>query len=773
MISLKIDGVECPLSDNSVTLPSYNSKILKSVERWRDNKQVELYVVATPEMEELLAHPDDLYRWEDFNMGRHRAELEADGTVLFEGTALLLGVKELKAQRHYHIAIRSAGAEWALEAAQKQLHELPLTAERKMTLEDIEESWSDNSIIRMIPLRHDSYPEPVDTGLYTPEQPLTTSDYHPFIAVAPLIRSIAHESGYELCSSFLTSAKAEKLMMSGAYKQVDASVAAANMGFKAMRTYSSTAKAGSDGRVYVWEPKIASNIGAIVDTVSPNAVEESGEPMLGAYSTGGCFTFEKGRPVFRPRRDISVAFDIHLRYATEYRITSSKLLTGFNRIHLCNGCDVGVELKNPYKDLRNEVNSNTSYKLFIFDYDPTLTYELAGYGEVTSQVSDITFEPDYSGRTALYVKRGTILTQYLGDWAIYEGHVTEVGTRDIELTLRTPFLDLTPTKPMLFNDMFFYGATTGQQLTLKARCSIVPIFSGAVGYGESFNFEDVARHNISPADLLEAIAHMFNLRIYSHAPSRRLYIEPYDDFYGSNIVEWGERQIAKSSRLEELATESFRSLKLGYQAADGVVTRIEGDSAKEFGTWLHTNENYAAKQSLKHSRNPLFSPIASESKAVASAPSVEVLTVGDRDAIAEDDYIAPRIVLYHGIQPLKQGETWPTANSTANYPCAAFHSSIMGETLCFEDRDGLTGLHAYYDQELAEQEHQQRLICDISIEPHEYVDLFDPATDGATIRSLFRLNYNGASSLFILEQIESYDPENCIARCRFRRTMKD
>ena len=119
------------------------------------------------------------------------------------------------------------------------------------------------------------------------------------------------------------------------------------MDFLARRTRTTTAEADSEGIVYVWEPVMASNIGAFVDTVTPGAVNDEGEAMGDVFSTGGCMTFPDGRPVFRPVRELAVAFEYYIKYATDYRIASRTRLAGFDAIHLDVGCDVEVALENP------------------------------------------------------------------------------------------------------------------------------------------------------------------------------------------------------------------------------------------------------------------------------------------------------------------------------------------------------------------------------------------------------------------------------------------
>lgn len=769
----KIDGVVCPLADK-VELPKYNAKRLRSVEAWREGRALRVRISSTTEVDRLFGFALDLHRASDFNDSYHRAELIVDGVVLFEGRATLLGAEHAIKGDSYEVEVRSGGDEWAESAAVTRLNKSSIECNRRMDMSSVEESWSDDGAVRMLPIRRDSYPEPASTGLFVSQQMLLPQDYFPFISLREILRSIMRDSGYTLQSDFLDTVFAKRLMISGAYHRLNVTAAYAQMGFKAMRSVSTTATAGELGRVDLRNPVMAESVGALVNTVNPNVEDEAGVPLGEAYSAGGCFRFEYGEPVFVPKREIKVAFDLHLRYKTDYRIVSSKRLKGFDRIYVGNNCYVDVVLQNPFKDMRNNIVAGVQYKLFIFDYSPDVTYYIPGVGEFSEAISTVTFDAEYSDTPKLYYKQAedAIYVPYLNDWALYEGYVAERGERSVELTIRTPFEVCTPTSPRRFSDLSIEGAEAGQSITLLARCSITPIFGGAAGYGEAITFEDVANHDISQATLMEAVAQMFNLCIYSHRPSHTLYIEPYDTFFNGRVCDWRERQTGESLAYEECVAESFECTKLGYQPSDGAAARMVEGEGKELGMWSYVNKSYAAKHATDTRRNALFMPTASFSGALSMAPTAEVLTVGDRDTVDDDDYITPRIILYYGLQSLPADELWP-AGEGDSYPLAAFHSPTHHETLCYDDRDDCEGLHRHFDSELRQGAMRQWLTTKIVLHPEEYVALFDPANDGATIRSRFRLRVGSDSSLFRLDEIVDYDVESHIATCRFQRLLED
>lgn len=775
-MEVRIDGVEVPVVDRSVEFPRYSVKSMRSCQAHREGAEMVLGVEATEATAQLFGFADCAHTSEDFNSSYHYGEVLVDGVVLFSGVVSYLSTEQHSAKRVYNIRIVSGGAEWADRAAMMRLKEIPINASRRVLLSDICESWTDENPIKMLPLNRDSYPVADNTGLYEVYHPKLPQDYHPFISIKALMSNIlSGDEGYKIESEFLDSPFFEKLMMSGAYQGMMADIAYATMGFNAVRSTSISAAADAEGRVNITLPKQGSNIGALVDTISPTTIDESGRACEEAYSNGGCLTFENGMPQFRPKRDIDVAFDLHFSYTTDYRIVSSKWLKGFTGLYVGGGCYVDVALPNPYRDRRDSVTPSIRYKLFIFDYDATARYYLLGVGEVSSEVSTVQFpsKPTSPVRLLKCDAGSDVYRDYTGDWALYDGSVGERGVQRVEFTLRTPYERCTPTSPKIFDNIYFYGAEQGQRLTLHAGCSITPVFGGTAGYGEELRFEDVANHDVTAESVVDAIVQMFNLCIYTHRPSRTIFVEPYDDFFSGDVVDWRARQRDGNTLYRECVVDSFMTTRLGYQPSDGVVSRCYNSDDGEFGAWLHHIANYATKQSVDSRLNPLFHPIASMPTLVGTAPSASVLVVGDRESVEDEIYIEPRIVLYYGVQELPTGEYWPASNDKERYPLAEFHSVERGETLCFEDRDGIEGLHRYYDNELRERATRQQLTTDIYLPPEQYASLFDPKNGAVNIRSRFRLNIQGSSALFRLDAIEGYDDRRYTVRCRFQRLCEE
>lgn len=270
--------------------------------------------------------------------------------------------------------------------------------------------------------------------------------------------------------------------------------------------------------------------------------------------------------------------------------------------------------------------------------------------------------------------------------------------------MRTAAERLSPSSPKYFNRIYFHGAEEGMSLTLHKECSLQPRFSSAPGYGSAITFADVARHRIRQSELLEALQHLFNLRFHTEQATRTVRIEPADDFFAAGpAADWrAKTDFSQPVVLADIAPEVHERRTWRYLAGDGAVARFDAEAESPFGQWSVTTDSRAAKEGEKTLANPLFSPTISTAGGYSDAPSAVIMQVGDRDDAQEDGTnFTPRIVRFAGMHPLPGGERWGFPSGQTQYPLAAFHfagdGAAEGFTLCFEDRDGMRGLHRYYD----------------------------------------------------------------------------
>lgn len=148
------------------------------------------------------------------------------------------------------------------------------------------------------------------------------------------------------------------------------------------------------------------------------------------------------------------------------------------------------------------------------------------------------------------------------------------------------------------------------------------------------------------------------------------------------------------------------------------------------------------------------------------------MQVGDRDDAQEDGTnFTPRIVRFAGMHSLPDGERWGFPSGQTQYPLAAFHfagdGAAEGFTLCFEDRDGMRGLHRYYDLQTGRESAGRRITLSLRLAPYEFESLFTPGTGAPDLRSAFLLDTGEGTVRAALRAVEDYDPQAASVRCTF------
>lgn len=790
---LTIDRQICDLAPEHSLSIDFDAGALRAAPGAVAPRTMRLRLPATPANDRIFLLAGDLHPGGRFNAAGHEAELSSEGCVLLAGRVSLLEAANDagEGRKEYLIEIRDREASRFAATAGERLDTLPVEFAASLTPQAIVGSWSGRSPVRFFPVHRDSYElEPSSVELGRVERVLSTDDYHPFLAIEPLVRAIFSEAGYALRSDFMAGDLFRSLYMSGAYASRDVAAVRRRMDFLALRKSGRSATADRLGRVYASAFKTLNSVGGFVETVDPGDTNEAGESLPEAFSNGRCFSFASGEPLFTPRSTVNVGFEYRIRYVTDCRIASRTRLTGFDSVYLGDGTELRGALANRYADRRNELRPYFGYRAVVFGHAEGDVYRLtctrngtSGYvfGEFDTRTGAVTTpSADSVSAPVLLCRRagGTGYLPYAGDWALYDGYVEEYGRTEVELTVRTPPVTVTPERPKSFSTIYFYGAEEGMRLTLDRSCSLRPDFSSAPGLGSSVGFADVARTPASRRELLEALSHLFNLRWFTDAQSRTVYVEPADAFYRLGYeADWSDRiDFSRPILLGDQARAGERGRTYRYRGGDGPVTRLDATLESPFGAWRTTNDSAAAADSERELPNPLFAPTLSGAGGCPGAPSALLLRTGDRDDDGADPrYVAPRIVRYCGLVPLPAGERWGFPAEGGGYPLAAFHldDPERGFTLCFEDRDGQQGLHRYYDTELEQQRRCRWLTLHLRLSPHDVEQLFRIQPFAPSVASVFGFRIGGERVRGTLHAVEGYDPAAASTRCTFALLSKD
>lgn len=773
MVEIYIDQRRCDVEadfklDDKVF--TFNAEAFSDLDTARMGRKAVVSLPFTPENERTMGFASDPATATPFNSTLHRGRIVVDGVTLLEGVVTLLQIEGEQGIGQYKLLFSDGAGEWVESIASRKLSEAPLDFFATLDYQTIEQSWQGEKSVRFLPVRHDDYREPYDShSLYGPQRVMTVADYHPFISVRDMLIAIFEGAGYAVESRFLQSDEARKLYFSGRYPSSGGSITRLenSSGFKAGRLSDASTTADAMGRAWMTPLMLTSSVGNFVQTT------EGGE----FFNNRGVLQIGEAGVEYRPSVEVNVGFEIFLKYTTDFRMLSSKRLQGFDALYVDTGCDLQIPLANPYKDRRAEVTAGVQYKCIVFDHKDGATYSLiyrtsAGDTLIRSiSAAQTTFTtPSVSGGRCVLLDSNN--REYTGDWVIYDGHVQTTGTIDVEVTLQTPPEQLSPSKKKSFAKMYLHGATPGQGLTLSSLCTLQALFTSSPAMGSTLSKEVILTHETTQKEFIEAVQQMFNLRIATCEPQKRVYIEPYDDFYDGEVR---DVSIYADRKAPICATDLASSVRhyrtLCYRAeGDGAVARHNAQTQEHFGEWNTTTPSYATAMGRERRANTLFCPTISTTGIYASAPSARIMQVGDRDSDLIGE-VTMRVVRYEGMRALPIGEQWGAPSFGEEYPYAAFHSPEEF-TLCFEDRDGVQGLHRYYDREYKEQAMRRSLSIRLNLPPCLLATLAEVHSAGGA-RDIYRLNIAGQRASYYLQQVEEYDVTTRSARCLFMRTAED
>lgn len=713
-----------------------------------------------------------------FNHTAHRARVEVDGCVVAEGLAKLTASIS-GSDACYRIEIVSRSRDWH-KTATKPLSALMEDWCATLTATTLSESLSaHNPLVRFLPVERGSG---TDKECYVGR--VLHENYHPFIHIASLLRAVFAEAGYTIESEFVNSEFFRSLYMSGNWSRRNYGGWVANMDFKALRSEDSPeVAANAFGRVYASPLLHYNTIGNLVDLPDESA---------GGYNSGSLGVEESsGRLMFTPTTSLMVAFDYHLKWRTDYRILDRNRLQGFSTVRIRIGDEVGNLLPNTFKDYRNEdLSAGYDYNFVIFDHTEGATYRLLA-DEVVNGDADLSNlrEGDTESRVLLTTQsRSTLFHHNLSgkllnlrvamvvdgvecspasDWAVYSGAAGECGSTEVNASFRSQPIACTAGESVFFDDLLFEGGEQGMTMSLLSGSSITPVFYPYPTIGSEVVWSDVAAWDFSTLDLLVALQELFDLQILSEPTLKRVYIEPRNNLYdGEVIIDFSERiDLDRPIVVEELGDDCSQHLRFAYRSGDVAVEEYTEESGERYGEWVATIDNIFASEDERSVVNNLFTASLSQCGVVAAAPSAHLIVAkgSAKASVIQHLNSLPKIVSYRGMHPLPSGERWdyPTRNASS-YPLLTFfdNGSLSGtpRSLLFEDRDGVEGLHRWWDRSIEQTNHSRRLRLNVYLLPSEVEQFVTTTFLKNDFRALYMLLYEGERVLCRLEEICDYDP---------------
>ncbi len=756
MVEITIDGKLCDFRTEESIALKYNCEDLSELENGREGSTVKFIMPMSATNAEIFGIEGDVHPQTKFNSQWHPMCIVMDGITLFSGTAYLMEVYWAQDENYVEVECRGGVTAWVEEAYDTLFKNIAIDYSSTLTEANIKASWEDDSPIKFFPITRDSYEDEGSSEDVTGVRLLRSiDDYHPFIQISALIEAIFTAAGYRIESETLEDEEFSSLYMSGDYSSAENEAAQEYMGFYIKRGEDTSTTTDTLGRVGLSPYDGLNSVGNIV---SMSTLDDDAE----CYNHGNVLQVDGTAVIFKPLTSISVGFEYYLHYTCDCSIESRTTLKGIDRLNTIDNGTVSWEITNRNIDQRDEVVSGVSYKLLIFDFEEGETYRLysvnssgtSSYIETTDRETSVIFSSTPSTLTLhRYVDGANEL--YSSDWALYFGYVELTTPTEVKITVRSAPKTYSPTSPMEFEFQLLEGADAAADFTLHSDTSIRPYFSAYPGYNSSLTFETIGQHSFSALDTLSALGHLFNLRFSTNEAAKLVTIESFDKFYNGTQWDWSDKVIEGSEiEFTDWAHSANRVNTLGYQQTDGVVNRMGESDNAYFGEWSYSIDSYAASSTDKTTLNPIFSASTNDEDDGS-------LVVGDRDDLETVNSLSfsPRIARLFGLREVE--------NENYSLPYAAFHEPDEGFTLCFEDRDGATGLNRLYLNEVELTARSQIISLSLKLSALDYSNLFEPHAAAPSLRDRFYFSLQGESFLTILYSIESFNPESGEAKCSF------
>ncbi len=817
---LFINGTEADIDASEPIRTSLTIAEITNPENSRTGYSKPFSLPATPRNRKIIGNCVEPNSTELFNRRQYAARIEQDGCVIMSGELYLMSYEEDgNGCGKYSAAIIGPGKEWVRKAAATPLRKMEVAFGETITAAMIAQSWTWDKPVRFLPVQRDSFAvENHNSHLFPPVKILSFEDYHPFLHIRTMFETVFAAAGYSIESEFIKGGMFGSLYMSGNYPRKSIEGDKSKMDFLAGRFADVSAVANSTGKVYADPVTTLNTIGNIVETANPRE-ESNGKVLENVFAKNECFTKIGNRIAFVPTHSAVVGFEFKIHYTADYYMLDRDELKTFNQMYLWSGQERSYKVLNTNADRRSEFKASKTFLAIIFDHRDGDSYqfrydELANAqvdpqnpkaGEVTTRtfatfstrtkaITVVNAKPVANPQIWIKPAGGSTYVICEKDWALYDGHVTERGETEVEITVRSSPERILPSSPKYFDQIYFDGGEAGMKFKLGKNTTLRPLFAGYPCEGSVVKFEDVAAHEASCIDMINAVRHMFNLSFFTDSLEKKVYIEPRKDFYKSEpVVDWSGRiDLSKPVSVSAPGAGLPQKYTMRYQTGDGAVTRWNRQNDGRFGSRSWDIDDNFAKEGEKIFENPLFTASLNAAGDFPDAVAASLVQAGDRDTDVTQDVeelnFPAKIVRYLGMATLPGSQKWGWPVYGKTYPFLAFHHNgenaknaginpaansggaadmINGFSLCFEDRDSVEGLHRFYDRTFETYNNSKKVEAYICLAPEEVEALVYPNSLGKDFKALYRLVINGENALYRLEQVCDYDPNAASVKCVF------
>lgn len=587
-----------------------------------------------------------------------------DSIEFFRGKIQLQGSKQDKNPKSYSCTIYGGNFSWVNEIKDKRLCDLEFASAGTQTfdytniLASHTKNQSNSEIIYPLVSYGDFNPDDNTGGVNVFDTDMTSYDWRGWFWVYNIIKEIFRNIGFTLDSSFIETANFKKLITNFNFYRGDKDALAMENGYRAEINRVDASSSN-------FQMILGSDINSLTQGVQPPTTVNE---VILKYDT--------------PISDVQGSYDTTTGKWTcaltgRYRITASaNIVFGVNPPSTGGAGNYTSRMR--FRLIHRDA-SGTLIRKWTNVFYPNSLYSPAGstdYGFFPS-VSKTTQDPA-SGSSYIYVQQG----------------------ETVEAALQCEFVNQSGMASSTRVSIAFGGIGGVSAFANQVSQFLVEYDSTELQIGSTFEIPQMLPCDVKQIDFIKGISHMFNLQFYTDVQSKKIYAEPYDDFYGNatDAFNWSSK-VDYSQGIQD-------KYEIGLN--EEVLFKYKDDSADEYVEYLNTDDNGNALENpvfayylnlgdkfpkgKKEFVNPLFAPTAQDwDNDVLKAPynngvMIPVLwkevppseTIGHESIVTQPverpekgfKYL-PRIAYYHGsiVNPNSANNLtqWTAKLSTSQY----------------------------------------------------------------------------------------------------------
>ena len=313
------------------------------------------------------------------------------------------------------------------------------------------------------------------------------------------------------------------------------------------------------------------------------------------------------------------------------------------------------------------------------------------------------------------------------------------------------------------------GTGGNEVLFSVAEATIEPVFNFSPKLHDDISLNDVGGEALA-TDMLRAIMHLFNLRIYANSDTKTVHILPYSEFYSNDVVDWNDRiDRDKGVEITTVGDNIGKAFKLTYAEENSVVADYNKHHKDPYLSWHTPLINKMSKSEYELQNSVFNPPISISARRIFPNSEGQYNILQLADAEAQDNQTNVDLAnIPRTLVMIQSGENnlmyFGNRGLIQYYVQPIFTVADGAESISFS---GEQGLHQHYDKQVDIWNYGKRITCYCRVEPQEIESLRKAGTSDVDFRSKFKLKINGEDIYCRLESIENYEPQNSTHKCTF------